>query len=178
MAEKDKKETEVPDVADGKIEDLDKYVYNMYADQIEYYHRAGAANKKYYKNYRSLTIILGALVTLIASLASSTFVESVGLGWFLGIATPVLAAALTIINGLGQNFQWGATWRDMMIAAQRLEKERDRFLATPPGKRNYRRELEIINELVLQETRAFFQRVLDSEVTPTNQTVVTEENTP
>lgn len=169
MAEKDKKETEVPDVADGKIEDMDKYVYNMYADQIEYYRRTGAANKRYYKNYRAFTIILGALVTLIASLTSSTFVESVGLGWLLGIATPALAAALTIINGLGQNFQWGATWRDMMLTAQRLEKERDRFLATPPEKRNYRRELQIINELVLQETRAFFQRVLDSEAVPTNQ---------
>lgn len=176
MAENKEKEVEVPDVADGKIEDMDRYVYQVYADQIGYYHRAGAANKRNYKNYRSFTIILGALVTLVASLTSSTFVESVGMGWMLGIATPILAAALTIINGLGQNFQWGATWRDMMLTAQRLEKERDRFLATPPGKRNYRRELEIINELVLQETRAFFQRVLDSEAVPTNQPVTEENN--
>jgi hypothetical protein len=166
----------VSDVADGKIEDMDKYVYELYANQIAYYHRAGAANKRNYKNYRSFTIILGALVTLVASLASSTFVESAGMGWMLSIATPILAAALTIINGLGQNFQWGATWRDMMLTAQRLEKERDRFLATPPAKRNYRRELEVINDLVLQETRAFFQRVLDSEAIPSNQAVVEENN--
>ncbi len=171
----DKKESEKTlNLADGKIEDLDKYVYDIYVDQIAYYHRAGAVNKRNYKSYRSFTIILGALVTLVASLASSQFVANVGLEWLLGIATPALAAALTIINGLGQNFQWGAAWRDMMLTAQRLEKERDRFLSTPPEKRNHRRELQIINDLVLQETRAFFQRVLDSETIPTNQPPVEE----
>jgi hypothetical protein len=163
-----KQDIPVTDASDGKIKDLDKYVYDVYYDQIEYYKRSGSKNKKSYKNYRSLTIILGALVTLIASLASSQFVADVGLEWLLGIATPILAALLTIINGLGQNFQWGATWRDMMLSAQRLEKERDRFLATPPEKRNHRQELKVINDIVLQETKAFFQRVLDSEVVPTN----------
>jgi hypothetical protein len=172
----DKKEGEkFVNLADGKIEDLDKYVYDIYVGQIEYYHRTGAANKRNYKSYRSLTIIFGALVTLVASLTSSQFVANAGLEWLLSITTPILAAALTIINGLGQSFQWGATWRDMMLTAQRLEKERDRFLATPPEKRNHRRELQIINDLVLQETRAFFQRVLDSEAIPTNQPPV-EEN--
>ena len=83
------------------------------------------------------------------------------------VATPLLAFTLTVINGLSQNFQWGATWRDMMVNRQRLEKERDRFLSTPVEKRNYKAELKVMNDIVLEETKAFFQRILDSEVVPT-----------
>lgn len=54
----------------------------------------------------------------------------------------------------------------MVINAQRLERERDRFLATDPASRNYIQELQIINEMILDETQVFFQRVLDSEVIP------------
>jgi hypothetical protein len=67
---------------------------------------------------------------------------------------------------LGQNFHWGSTWRDMVVNATRLEKERDRFLATKPEKRNFVKELDILNSIVLEETRNFFQRVLDSEIKP------------
>ncbi|NJC95533.1 MAG: hypothetical protein C3F07_12760 [Anaerolineales bacterium] len=156
------------DVADGKIEDMDKYVYEVYQNQINYYRQKSVSNRKNYKGYRFLTILLGALVTLIASLSTSDIIKSVAwVGGVFAIATPVLAAALTIINSLSQNFQWGATWRDMSVNAQRLEKERDRFLTTPVGKRNYKYELRVLNEIVLQETQAFFQRVLDSEVVPT-----------
>jgi len=161
-------EISAEDVSDGKIKDMDRYVYEMYVNQIEYYKRSGSYNKKYYKNYRSLTIILGALVTLIASLASSRFISSYEwLEAIFMVATPLLAITLTVVNGLSQNFQWGATWRDMMVNRQRLEKERDRFLATPVGKRNYKTELKIMNDIVLEETKAFFQRILDSEVVPT-----------
>lgn len=54
----------------------------------------------------------------------------------------------------------------MVINAQRLQQERDRFLATDPTQRNYIHEIQIINEMVLDETQTFFQRVLDSEVIP------------
>lgn len=54
----------------------------------------------------------------------------------------------------------------MVINAQRLQKERDRFLATDPAERDYLQEIQIINEMVLDGTQTFFQRVLDSEVIP------------
>ncbi len=31
------------------------------------------------------------------------------------MATPIIAATLTVISGLGQNFHWGSTWRDMVM---------------------------------------------------------------
>lgn len=163
-----KPDTQAEAAADSSVKDMDKYVYDFYKNQIAYYRQKASYNKRSYKSFRTLTIVLGALVTLVASLTTSRFITA--LEWVEGIftiATPMIAAALTIINALSQNFQWGATWRDMSISAQRLEKERDRFLTTPVDKRNHRRELEIINEIVLQETKAFFQRVLDSEVVPT-----------
>ncbi len=166
----DKMDTQqIPDEADGKIKDMDRYVYNMYEDQITYYRKKASSNRKNYKGYRFFTVLLGSLVTLIASLSISELIKSVGwLGNTFALATPILAFLLTVINTLSQNFQWGATWRDMSINAQRLEKERDRFLATPVGKRNYKHELSVLNTIVLQETQAFFQRILDAEVVPTD----------
>jgi hypothetical protein len=52
----------------------------------------------------------------------------------------------------------------MVVSATRLQKEKDRILATSPEKRNFERELDTLNAIVLEETTNFFQRVLDSEV--------------
>jgi len=170
-----KPDPNTPDQADGKIDNMDKYVFEMYQNQINYYRRKSVSNRKNYKGYRFLTILLGALVTLIASLSTSEIINSVAwIGGAFAIATPILAAALTIINSLSQNFQWGATWRDMSVNAQKLEKERDRFLTTQVGKRDYKYELKVLNNIVLQETEAFFKRILDSEVVPTDNTTESE----
>jgi hypothetical protein len=151
----------------GKIEDIDKYVHQAYDKQIDWYWKASGINRASYKRYRTWTIVLGALVTLIASLTTSEFVTSYPLlKTIFTIATPVLAAVLTIINTLSQNFQWGATWRDMVINASRLQREKSRFLATNPEERRYKDELVLIDEIVLEETQAFFRRILDTEAVP------------
>lgn len=170
-----KPDNKLPDVADGKIDDIDKHVFMAYHNQIKYYREKAGYNKKSYKSYRFLTILLGAVVTLIASLTTSDIIQYNK--WIEGIftiATPVLAAALTVINSISQNFQWGATWRDMSINAQKLEKERDLLLTTPLEKRDYKKEMKKLNNIVLQETQAFFTRILDSEVVPTESPYETE----
>ena len=53
-----------------------------------------------------------------------------------------------------------------MVNASRLEKERDRFLATKHEEKNFQSELDLLNSMVIEETQSFFQRVLDSEVKP------------
>ena len=157
----------IDQILDGKIDDKDAYVHAAYERAIGYYRNASRSNKFYYKSYRFLTIFLGAVVTLTSSLAATTFVE--GIPWLdttLDFAVPIIAALLTIITGLSQSFQWGSAWRNMMVNKQRLEGERDRFLATEPRRRDYRKELSILNSIVLAETESFFQRVLDSESYP------------
>jgi hypothetical protein len=149
----------------GKIEDKDAYVHKAYDDAIGYYRNSSRNTKRSYKLYRFLSIFLGALVTLISSLAATKYVESVPwLNAVFDIGTPVIAASLTIITGLSQSFQWGSTWRDTIVNAQRITAERDRFLATDPQERNYINELETLNGIVLNETQSFFQRVLDSQM--------------
>jgi hypothetical protein len=64
-----------------------------------------------------------------------------------------------MVGGFSQNFQWGAAWSGMRIAAERLEAERDRISVTPPGQIDAVRELALLNEKVLDETRAFFRLV-------------------
>lgn len=145
----------------------DQYVLDKYNSKIGYYWGASRSNKNSYKRYRAWTVILGALVTLVSSISAAEFVQKPE--WLriaFAVLTPVIAATLTVINGLGQNFHWGATWRDMVINGTRLEKERDRFLATKPEERDLVKELDRLNTIVLDETRNFFQRVLDSEVKP------------
>ena len=148
----------------------DDYVLKQYNDKIEYYWRSSTSNKRAFKRYRTWTIILGSLVTLVSSISAAEFLQDPA--WLknvFSVATPLIAATLTVISGLGQNFHWGSTWRDMVINATRLEKERDRFLATKPEKRDIEKELDILNSIILEETRNFFQRVLDSEIKPKEQ---------
>jgi len=150
---------------------LDKYVNDRYDKTIKWYWHASKSNKRAYKLTRSLTVILGALVTLLASLASAEFASAVPF-WnlVLKLGTPVLAATLTIIAGFSQNFQWGATWKDMVMTAQQLQKERDQFEVTKPEKRDLNKEVALLNELVLAESRGFFDRMLGTTaVAPQNE---------
>jgi len=146
--------------------DIDEeYVLNQYKSKIDYYWAASGSNKRSYKRYRSWTVFLSSLVTLVSSISAAEFVQRPEwLRVLFAVATPVIAATLAIISGLGQNFHWGSAWRDMVINATRLEKERDRFLATKKEKRDIEKELDTLNSIVLEETRNFFQRVLDSEI--------------
>lgn len=143
------------------------YVEKRYSKQIKYYWDKSKSNKTYYKLSRFWIITLGALVTLISSLSAADFIQENNV-WriIFAIATPVIAATLTLLNGLTQSFHWGATWRDMVVYATRLDKEHDLIMTTPKNKRDYQKELDKLNSIVLEETKSFFQRVLDSEVSP------------
>jgi hypothetical protein len=150
--------------------EMDKHIQKRYADAINYYWGASRANKRWYKRTRSYTVILGALVTLIASLTSSTiinhcvnlpFIEKcIKLKMVFDLGTPVLAAVLTIVAGFSQSFQWGSTWQNMVLTAQQLQKEYDRYLVSPVASRNYNAEAEILNGYVINESRGFFDRML------------------
>ena len=137
--------------------DLDEYIRNKYQQAITYYWKASQSNRNWYKITRSLTIIFGALVTLIASLASSKMIEESSMtATAFNIGTPIMAALLTIIAGFSQNFQWGSTWQNMVITAQMLQKELDTWVVTPLDKRDYEKEVIKLNNFVITETEEFF----------------------
>jgi len=142
-------------------ESVNKFVEERYQSAIDYYWKASRHNKRAYKTTRSLVLILGAVVTLVTSLSSAEFINS-SILWdrCFTIGGPALAAILTIVGGFSQTFQWGAAWNDMVMTAQRLEKERDRFLVTKPEERDLTKEVNILNDFVLDETEGFFQRIL------------------
>ncbi|HOX24356.1 MAG TPA: DUF4231 domain-containing protein [Candidatus Krumholzibacteria bacterium] len=137
------------------------YLLERYGDKIRYYWAASRSNKNYYKRSRFLAIVFGALVTFTAALASADFVaNSPGLDVAFRIATPVLALLLTIITGFSQTFHWGATWRDMVINAEYLEKDKDRIALTTPAELDFPAESDHLNDLVIAESRGFFERIL------------------
>ena len=132
---------------------------DRYQERIQFYTKASQNNRRAYKTARYLTVVLGALVTLLASLSSAYFVRGTWLETGFAVLTPLLAAVLAIVGGFSQNFQWGAAWSDMRIAAERLETERDRISVTPPDQIDAVRELALLNKMVLDETRTFFHLV-------------------
>jgi hypothetical protein len=135
----------------------DKHIRGSYEGAIKYYWASSKSNKKWYKLTRSLTIIVGALVTLIASLASSKlFVNYQALEIIFALGTPILAAVLTVIAGFSQGFQWGSAWQNMVITAQYLQREYDKYLVKPESERNYVEEAEKLNNYVINESVGFF----------------------
>ena len=142
-------------------EATDKFVEERYEATMKYYWKASRNNKRAYKLTRILIVVLGAFVTLIASLSSAEFINQNPF-WDLvfAIGTPLLAAVLTIVGGFSQSFQWGAAWQDMVMTAQQLQKERDRFLVTKSEDRDLLKEVALLNDFVLEESHGFFERML------------------
>ena len=145
----------------SNLNDLDKLIQDRYKEAISYYWKASRSNRSWYKITRSFTVIIGALVTLVASLSSSRIIEDYTvLENVFSLGAPILAASLTIIAGFSQSFQWGSTWQNMVLTAQRLQKEYDNYLVTPPDERNYQEETDKLNTFVITETEGFFERML------------------
>jgi hypothetical protein len=138
-----------------------KLVLDRYDERIAYYWKASQYNKRSYKGTRYLLIALGAVVTLISSLSSASFIKG-PLAVAFAVLTPVLAATMAIVSGVSQSFQWGAAWSDMVVTATRLEKERDRIAVTPPDQFDPVKEMALLDDLVLAETQGFFQRLFGS----------------
>ena len=135
------------------------YVLERYGTAIDYYWKASRSNRLAFKLTRYATVVLGAVVTLVASVSAVIEASSPLKPWFT-VLTPVLAATLAIIGGLAQSFQWGAAWSKMVIAAEQLERERDRILVTSPDRIDPVKELETLNEVLLAETHSFFERIM------------------
>ena len=131
-------------------------VLRRFDEEIVFYRHAAGHNRNAYKLTRYLSIVLGATVTLLSALSAANIDKT------LVMATPFIAAALTIAGGISQSFQWGAAWSDMALTAARLEKERDRIRVTPPAQLDAVREVALLNDLVVTETQSFFQRLFGS----------------
>lgn len=138
-----------------------EYVVRRYERMIRYYWRAASFNKRAYKWTRYWLIVLGAFVTLVTALSSADWVKAdARLARAFEIGAPLIAATLTILGGLSQTFQWGATWRDAVLTAERLEKELDRISVTNESNLDSAKDLAALNDLVVEESRGFFDRVL------------------
>jgi len=145
------------------VNEKDKLIRKRYQDAIAYYWNASKSNKSWYKTTRSLTVITGAIVTLIAALTSSEIIaKSEIVQNIFTLSTPVLAALLTIVAGFSQSFQWGSTWQNMVLTAENLQKEFDKYQVTPVDEIDFAAEAEKLNKFVINESEGFFSRMLGS----------------
>jgi hypothetical protein len=92
----------------AKVQQL---VLRRYEESIDFYWRSSRRNKRGYKATRYLTVLLGALVTLISSLSAAEFIKS-SPAWALSfsILTPVFAATLAIVSGFSSGVLRGGRW--------------------------------------------------------------------
>jgi len=149
-------------------ESVNKFVEERYKTAIDYYWMSSRQNKRVYKLTRCFTLILGSVVTVVTSLSALEQIRDDAFWkWVFAIGSPVLAAMLTVLGGFSQSFQWGAAWQDMVMTAQRLEKERDRFLITKPEERDLPGEVKVLNDFIINESQGFFQRILGGGKTET-----------
>jgi hypothetical protein len=147
-------------VAQTEPKTPEAYAEWRYANAITYYWKVAGRNKTAYKYSRYLAIVLGSATTFVAAVAASTYGK--GHAEAFAIATAILAALLAILGGFGQSFQWGAAWREMVLVAERLEQERDRMMVSEVENRDPETELELLNTLIINESRGFFDRVMGS----------------
>jgi len=154
------KEGQVEALPNGDPAQARQFVLQRYKESIEFYWRSSHRNKIGYKTTRYLTVVLGSIVTLISSLSAAEFIKS-SPAWALSfsVLTPVLAATLAIVGGFSQAFQWGPTWREMVLTAEELTRERDRINLTSAERLDAVKEVALLDDLLLQETRGFFERV-------------------
>jgi hypothetical protein len=144
-------------------EKMDGYILETYETKIRYYWKEAGFNRKKSRFSNSAIIILGILLTIITTITALDMVPAnYWINTVIKIATPILAATITLLVGFLRKFQWGAKWRDMVAIAIRIEKERDRFLATPPVKRNYDEELSIIKNIAQSAFLFAFEDALGS----------------
>lgn len=138
-----------------------EFVIKKYRGAIAYYWRSANRNKNAFRRTRLATIVLGSVVTLFASLGSSTvFTSHEKWATVIMLGTPVLAALLTILSALSQTFQWEAAWRENVLTAEHMEKEHDRVVVSDVDKVDSKKELDRLNGLILDESADFFDRIL------------------
>lgn len=145
-----------------------QYVMSKYEEKINYYRKEAKINEQKHNFIVYTKVVLAVLVTLLTSITSLELVASVNwLKSIFDVITPLIAAALTFLVVSNPNIHWKEVSRDMAFRAVRLERERERYTNTPSEQKNYEKELAILTEeVVLEETKLFFRRVLDSEIKP------------
>lgn len=96
--------------------DFEDYLKNRYNDQLNYYEKASAKNKKKYKNFQWILIILSTLTTILAALPRSDKFDM----QYLVVATSGLVAILT--SGL-KTFQYQELWVNYRSTIEQLKPE-------------------------------------------------------
>jgi hypothetical protein len=144
----------------------DDYVVLRFKEKIDWYWKNAKYNKFWYKFLRGFIIIVGTLVTLVTTLLAAGNDEYVIFipRNYLIFSAPILAALLTLLNTFSQNYRYGAAWKDMILNAEKLEKELDKYLLDSDRNSRKNNYLEQLHKYVIEETESFFERVLSGRI--------------
>ena len=93
-----------------------EYLEKRYYDQLDYYEKTAGKNKKKYKNFQWLLIILSTITTILAALPRNDKFD-------LQYVVVVSAALVTILSSALKTFQYQEIWVSYRATIERLKPE-------------------------------------------------------
>jgi hypothetical protein len=99
---------------------LEDYLNDRVDDQISWYEKKGALNKRYHLVSNSLIIIFSSLIPLFAGLNQEGIPE-------IGYVLAVLGVLTAIATGLSSLFKFHEKWTTYRITAESLRREKILF---------------------------------------------------
>jgi len=125
----------------------DQYIKERLQDQIRWYGRKSAINKKWYHRFQIAQFILAALITLSVAV-------DLGTSSFTRIIVPSMGAAITVITGLLGTYKFHEKWLEYRTTTESLKHEKYLYLTKCPpydGQSAFVNLVERVERLISQE---------------------------
>ena len=104
-----------------KYMDEDEYITNRLDNQIDWYGKKSASNKKYFRLCQVILLVMATLITLSGTFNGEDF------PWVAYIL-PFLGASIAIISGLLGLFKFQENWLEDRTVCESLKHEKFLFL--------------------------------------------------
>lgn len=107
--------------ADPLMERLDR--------RIAWYDRSAKKNQLLFRSFKAFTLVAAAAIPFSASLSAAGFsTADAGPGGLTTFVAGLLGAAIVVVEGLQQLFQWQQNWLNYRSTSESLDRERSLFL--------------------------------------------------
>lgn len=138
----------------------DEYLSTRLEDQIKWYSKKGGINKKRYHTTMALTIVLSALIPLVAGLSQA-------IGEFTNYITGCMGVGVTILSSLMALYKYQEKWSSYRTTGETLKHEKYLYLTkTQPytnAKTAFPLLVQRVENLISEENSVWNEVILKKE---------------
>jgi len=98
-----------------------EYLENRLDNQIDWYSKKSAVNKKYFRSCQVILLVLATLITLSGTFDGEEF-------YWVAYTLPFLGASIAIISGLLGFYKFQENWLEYRTVSESLKHEKFLFL--------------------------------------------------